>query len=50
LKAALESVLETPARPRLLRVVRRIPVLATGKPDRARIEEILRHGDPDDCP
>jgi acyl-coenzyme A synthetase/AMP-(fatty) acid ligase len=50
LKAALEAVLEPPARPRVLRVVHRIPVLATGKPDRARIEEILRHGEPDDRP
>lgn len=50
LKGALEAILEPPARPRLLRAVRRIPVLATGKPDRARIEEILRHGEPHDRP
>lgn len=50
LKGALEAILEPPARPRLLRTVRRIPVLATGKPDRIRIEEILRHGEPHDRP
>jgi len=48
LKGALEAVLAPPARPRVLRVVHRIPALATGKPDRVRIEEILRHGESDD--